>query len=144
MTSMPKTMGLAAELRGALTRFTRRLRQERPEVADLTLSHLSALGTLEKAKVMTPGELASAERVQPPSMTRIVAKLEQHGLVRREAHPTDGRQVILAPTEAGLALMKESRRRRDVWLTQRLLELTREERATLSEAAAILERLVRS
>lgn len=137
-------MALAAELRGALTRFTRRLRQERPEVADLTLSHLSALGTLEKAKAMTPGELAGAERVQPPSMTRIVAKLEQHGLVRREAHPTDGRQVILAPTDAGRELMRESRRRRDVWLTQRLLELSREERATLSEAAAILERMVRS
>lgn len=137
-------MALAAELRGALTRFNRRLRQERPEVADLTLSHLSALGTLEKAKAMTPGELAAAERVQPPSMTRIVAKLEQHGLVRREAHPTDGRQVILAVTDEGRALMRESRRRRDVWLTQRLQELSAEERTILSRAAAILERMVQS
>jgi DNA-binding MarR family transcriptional regulator len=122
-------------------RFSRRLRQERPDYADLSLSHLSALASLEKIGPMTPGELATRERVQPPSMTRILGRLIELGLVIKAPHPTDGRQAILTATSAGVDLITESRRLREAWLGQRLLEITKEERATLRDAAVILDRL---
>lgn len=134
----------ATELRDALMRFSRRLRRERPTYTELNPSHLSALGTLDRGSAMTPSELAASERVQPPSMTRIVARLEELGYVTRVPHPTDGRQAVLSATADGRALLKESRRRRDAWLSQRLRELAPAERDTLAEAARILDRLARS
>lgn len=89
---------LAPQLRDAITRLNRRVRQARP-VGDLTVTQLSALTSLRLAGALTPRELADVERVQPPTMTKIVAKLEERGLVQRTPHPTDGRQVILAATE---------------------------------------------
>src|SRR5256714_7916887 len=91
---------LAAALRDAITRLNRRLRQARP-MGDLTMTQLSALTSLELAGALTPRELAEVERVQPPTLTRIVAKLEERGLVVRSPHPTDGRQVILGASETG-------------------------------------------
>jgi DNA-binding MarR family transcriptional regulator len=137
-------LDLAGELRGAVVRFSRRLRRERPDYRDLSLSHLSALGSLDKAGALTPRELALVERVQPPSMTRIVARLEERGLVDRTRHATDGRQVVLALTAAGRELVAESRRAREAWLAGRLGTLTDAERATLREAAALLDRLAGS
>ena len=134
---------LAATLRGAVMRFNRRLRRERPD-SGLTLTQLSALASLYTAGAMTPRELADSERVQPPSMTRIVAALEERGLVQRSAHPTDRRQVILAPTEAGAGIIRESRRVREAWLAKQLAGLTPAERATLREAAGILDRMASS
>jgi DNA-binding MarR family transcriptional regulator len=133
---------LATDIRDAITRLNRRLRQVRP-VGDLTQSQLSALTSLELAGSLTPRELAEAERVQPPTMTRIVGKLETLGLVRRDPHPTDGRQVILSATEAGREVFAEHRRARDEWLTRRLAELPPAERATLHAAAEILSRIAR-
>jgi DNA-binding MarR family transcriptional regulator len=133
---------LATDLRDAITRLNRRLRQVRP-VGELTQSQLSALTSLELAGALTPRELAEAERVQPPTMTRIVGKLEALGLVQRTPHPTDGRQVILAATEAGRAVYVEHRRARDAWLTRQLAELPPAERATLHAAADILSRVAK-
>jgi len=133
---------LATSLRHAITRLNRRVRQARP-VGDLTLTQLSALTSLELAGALTPRELADAERVQPPTMTRIVAKLEERGLVRRTPHPTDGRQVILAATEAGRAVLVGFERARDEWLASRLAELSPAERDTLRRAAEILQRVAR-
>src|SRR5918999_6465476 len=93
---------LATLLRDAITRLNRRVRQARP-VGDLTIAQLSALTSLELAGALSPRELADVERVQPPTMTKIVAKLEERGLVQRTPHPTDGRQVILAATPEGRA-----------------------------------------
>lgn len=134
---------LAGELRGSVMRFTRRLRRERPD-SGLTLTQLSALASLELAGSMTPRELADSERVQPPSITRVLAVLEERGLVQRTPHPTDGRQVVLAPTERGRALIAESRRAREAWLARQLAGLTTTERGTLRDAAAILDRLAGS
>ncbi|MEO3806934.1 MarR family transcriptional regulator [Nonomuraea sp. B1E8] len=92
---------------------------------------------------ITPGELAELEKVQPPSMTRVIAKLEERGLVARHPHPTDRRQVTVTVTEAAEKLLKEERRRKEAWLTQRLKELSPEERAILRQAAPILEKLSR-
>jgi DNA-binding MarR family transcriptional regulator len=133
---------LAAKLRDSITRLTRRLRQARP-VGDLTITQLSALTSLELGGALSPRELAEAERVQPPTLTKIVAKLEERGLVQRTPHPTDGRQVILSATEPGRAVVAEHRRLRDEWLAKRLATLSPEERETLGRAAEILGRLGR-
>lgn len=133
---------LVALLRDAITRFNRRVRQARP-VGQLTVTQLSALTSLRLAGALTPRELAETERVQPPTMTRIVAKLEERGLVRRTPHPTDGRQVILTITEAGEAVLDQVQQARDAWLARRLAELTPEERDTLLQAAEILQRMAR-
>jgi DNA-binding MarR family transcriptional regulator len=99
--------------------------------------------SLELAGALTPRELADSERVQPPTMTKIVAKLEERGLVRRTPHPTDGRQVILSATEAGREVLALNQRARDEWLTRVLAGLTPQERETLRRAAEILEQLAR-
>src|SRR2546429_4271212 len=101
---------LAVQLRDAIMRLSRRLRRARP-VGDITLNQLSALTSLELAGAMTPRELADGERVQPPTMTKIVAKLEERGLVQRAPHPTDGRQVILSATGARRAVVPAPPRR---------------------------------
>jgi len=131
---------LASALRLAVMRLARRMRGERAD-SSLTLSQLAALATLERSGPLTPRELAAAERVQPPSMTRLAASLETAGLVTRTAHPSDGRQVLLAASAEGVALLREDRRRRDAWLARRLAELPPEDREVLRRAVGVLERL---
>lgn len=132
--------GLASALRISTARLARRLRSQR---ADTTLgaTQLAALATLDRLGPMTPRELAEHEKVQPPSMTRVIGELERRELVRRNPHPDDGRRVILILTEQGLSALKAERRRREEWLTKQLRELTPQERETLRAAAPILEKL---
>jgi DNA-binding MarR family transcriptional regulator len=134
---------LAKTLREAIHRLNRRVRQARP-VGDLTFSQLSALTSLQLAGALTPRELADMERVQPPTMTKIVGKLEDRGLVARTPHPTDGRQVILAATEQGRAVFAQFEKARNEWLAVQLAELTPEQRDTLASAAAILQQVARA
>ena len=134
---------LARVLRDAITRLNRRVRQARP-VGDLTFSQLSALTSLQLAGALTPRELADTERVQPPTMTKIVGKLEEQGLVVRTPHPTDRRQVILAATEQGRAVYAQFERARNEWLASHLAELEPDERHTLARAAEILQQVARS
>jgi DNA-binding MarR family transcriptional regulator len=134
------TAALAHDLRLAVMRFSRRLRNQRVDTS-VTLTHLAALSTLKRNGPMSPGELAAQERVQPPSMTRVVVALEGMGLVTRTPHPTDGRQVIIGLTPAAEELLTEEARAREAWLSGRLHELTAEERAVLREAAGIMEKL---
>jgi DNA-binding MarR family transcriptional regulator len=133
---------LAAALRDSITRFNRRLRQTRP-VGDLTVAQISALQSLDAAGALTPRELADSERVQPPTMTRIVARLEERELIQRSPHPTDGRQVILAASPAGRELLTAYGRARDEWLANRLGNLGAEERDILLRAAEILRRIAK-
>src|SRR3954453_18195387 len=91
----PTVAGLAGQVRDAITRFNRRMRQARP-VGEITMSQFSALQSLESAGALTPRELADIERVQPPTLTRIVGKLEDRGLVAPTPHPPERRQVIQA------------------------------------------------
>ena len=139
---------LATALRISVSRLARRLRVERlvPELAEPVLSdtQLAALATLERHGAMTPGELAEHEKVQPPSMTRVIAALVDWELVTRAPHPTDRRQVILTVTAGGRDLVQKVRRRREAWLARRLAELSPQERATLRAAAPILEKLSQS
>lgn len=140
--------GLATTMRISISRLARRLRVERLGLGDteLVLSdiQLAALAALDRHEAMSPGELAEHEKVQPPSMTRVIAVLEERNLVRRAPHPTDRRQVILTVTEDGRALVNQVRRRREAWLAQRLQELSEEELAALAAAAPILEKLSQS
>jgi DNA-binding MarR family transcriptional regulator len=140
--------GLATTLRISVSRLARRLRVERtvPGLAepDLSETQLAALAALDRHGSMTPGELAAHEKVQPPSMTRVISALVEAQLVRREPHLSDRRQVVLTATDAGRDLVGKARRRRDVWLAKRLNELTPAERATLRAAAPILEKLSQS
>jgi DNA-binding MarR family transcriptional regulator len=131
---------LAGEVRVAVVRTVRRLRLERSS-ADITDGQYSVLAALSKNGSLTPGDLADREHVRPPSMTRTVAHLEQAGLVARSDHPTDRRQVLVTITEKGEAEVRETRRRRDLWLSKQLATLTVEERATLVEATEILRKI---
>jgi DNA-binding MarR family transcriptional regulator len=134
------TAALAHDLRLAVMRFSRRLRTQRVDTS-VTLTHLAALSTLQRHGPMSPGELAAQERVQPPSMTRVVVALENMGLVTRTPHPTDGRQVIIDLTPAADALLAEEARAREAWLVGRLQELSAEERTVLREASTIMDKL---
>jgi DNA-binding MarR family transcriptional regulator len=133
--------GLASGLRVAVARLTRRLRSERDPDNELSIGQLSVLGALYRNGECSIGELASHERVQPPSMTRTVNCLEEAGYVVRRPHETDRRQVVIALAEKGSQTLAADRRRRDAWLAKRLRELTPEERHVLRQAAPILERL---
>ena len=140
--------GLATAMRISISRLARRLRVERLGLGgtETVLSdiQLAALAALERHESMTPGELAEHEKVQPPSMTRVIAVLEERGLVSRAPHATDRRQVVLTVTPEGRDLVQRVRRRREAWLAQRLQELTPEERQVLRAAAPILEKISQS
>ena len=136
--------GLAASLRISVARLHRRLRTEHAEDVGVSFGAVAVLGLLRREGDQTIGQLAAAERVRPPSMTRTVSCLEDAGLVERRAHPTDGRQVLISLTDKGQELLAAERRRRDAWLARRLRELTPDERAALRQAAPILERLSNS
>jgi DNA-binding MarR family transcriptional regulator len=131
---------LASLLRPSLLRLTRLIRNQRVDMS-VTLTQIAAMGTLHKRGPMSAGELAACEKVQPPSMTKVLANLEERGLVRRDAHPTDRRQAIISVTDAGRELLDSERRSRDAWLSKQLAQLTSDERALLRDVVPILDKL---
>ena len=137
------THDLSSTLRIAVARLSRRLRAEK-EDDELSDTQTSTLAFLVREGSGTIGRLSEHERVTPPSMNRTVNHLEQAGYVQRTADAVDGRKVIVVPTEAGLRLVTETRRRRDAWLNQRLRMLTPEQRETLAEAAVIIREIADS
>jgi DNA-binding MarR family transcriptional regulator len=112
-----------------------------PELSD---TQLAALAALEVHPGMTPSELAEHEKVQPPSITRVIASLEERGLIQRMPHTTDRRQVVLSVTDQGRDVVRKLRQLREAWLAQRLRDLSPAERAVLREALPILEKLSQS
>lgn len=130
---------LASQLRRAILVSSRRLRAER--VGDVTLAQYSVMARLLEAGSATPSDLAALERVAAPSMTRTVRCLEDAGYVTRAHHPDDGRAVLVTLTDAGHEVIRETRRRRTVWLAQRLDSLTPDELETLAAASDILRRI---
>ncbi|WP_425454807.1 MarR family winged helix-turn-helix transcriptional regulator [Actinokineospora cianjurensis] len=131
---------LTSRLRLAVVRLNRRLRAQRTNSA-VTLTQISALSCLHKCGQLTPGELAAKEGVQPPSMTRVITALEELGYATRSPHPSDGRQAIVALTDAGRAFIEADISAREAWLDKRLAELTDDERDTLAAAAEIIDRM---
>ncbi|WP_228771760.1 MarR family transcriptional regulator [Actinokineospora iranica] len=137
---------LTSRLRLAVVRLNRRLRAQRASAetssaALVTLTQLSAMSCLHKCGPLSPGELAAKEGVQPPSMTRVIAALEDAGYLTRSPHPRDGRQAIVALTEAGTAYIQADISAREAWLDRRLAELDDGERAILAQAAEIIDRM---
>jgi len=128
---------LANDLSLAVVRLARQLRFRRPD-SPVSLTQLSALATLAKDGPMTPGALATRERVRPPSMTRVIASLVELGLVERSSHPDDRRQVLVAVSPAGAELFEAERRAGMEWLQGRLEKLKQEDRATLLAAADLM------
>jgi DNA-binding MarR family transcriptional regulator len=122
-------------------RLRRRLVNERHPDNELSLGAMGVLGVLYRRGDLTVGELAAQERVQPPTMTRLINALTETGFVTREQHETDGRQVNVRLTDLGRASVLADVERRDQWLSQRLSELSDAERAILAQAAPILDGL---
>jgi DNA-binding MarR family transcriptional regulator len=141
--STPPDPGLSAALRISVMRLSRRMRQERDDVG-LSATHLAALATLERHGALPLGELAAVEKVAPPSMTRVVARLASGHLVDRQSRPGDRRQVLITITDQGRALLAADRRRRDEWLSSRLGELSAPDLAALAAVIPILDRLAGS
>lgn len=134
---------LAGALRDAIGRIGRRMRHHAAH-PELSLGQLAALRSLERLGPMSPTELATQEKVQPPSMTKIVGRLLELGYVSRAPHAEDRRQVVVTISADGIALLDDDRRRRDAWLAQRLPTLTAEEITALRVALPVLEKLSRS
>ncbi|CAM3115200.1 MULTISPECIES: MarR family transcriptional regulator [Actinomycetes] len=132
---------LASDLAIAVVRLTRHLRGRR-SASPVSLTQLSALATLNREGPMTPGAIAARERVQPPSMTRVIASLADLGLVKREPHPTDGRQVIVTLSPSGTDVVVDEANAREEWLRAQLKRLDDDQMATLRDAVGIIESIV--
>jgi DNA-binding MarR family transcriptional regulator len=131
----------ATEVRRGVVSLARRLRLERNELG-LTALELSVLGHLHRRGPLTPGELATAERVQPQSLTRTLAAVEEAGLASRQSDPADGRRSLLAITDQGQAGLRTEMEQRDKWLAAAMAaELTTTEIGLLRLAGSLLERL---
>jgi DNA-binding MarR family transcriptional regulator len=130
-----------AKIRRGATRLARRMRLERP-VESLSPTKLAVLAHVSRWGAATPGEIASAERLQPQSLTRVIAELEAEGLITRERDEHDRRQYLLDLTQAGLDALAADMRARDAWLDEALLaELTETERQVLYLAGTLMDRL---
>lgn len=136
-TSEHELTALAGGVRVAVGRLSRRLRQEKAD-HELSDAQFGVLALLHREGPKTLGELADAERVRPPSMTRTVGCLVDEGLAERLPDPSDGRVTRIRPTAEGTALVLDVRRSRDAWLVARLRELDPAQRRALQEAAELL------
>ena len=142
MTATAKTTRseLPARLRLAIARTARRLRQE--SSIGLSPSMTAALSTIERHGPLSPSRLAELERIQRPTATRVIDRLQASGLVERTLDPADGRSRLVAVTATGSATLRAIRSRRNAYLARRLDGLSVEELETLEAAAEILERLL--
>jgi DNA-binding MarR family transcriptional regulator len=131
---------IAARLRLSATRLARLLRQE--SGAGLSPSQQSALAVIANHGPLTLGALADHERVAPPSITKVVSKLECDGLVVRTPDPGDRRVCRVAISPEGTALLDESRRRKTAWLTARISELDPDRQRRLADALDVLDELI--
>lgn len=136
-------LDLALAVRMAVMRLARRMRQQRSD-RSLSMTQLSALASLDRHGPLTPGQLAEHEMVQPPSMTRVLAGLEERGLVRSAPHPADRRQKLVRVTPAAHAMLVADRQARDAWLVRRMATLTESEVAALRAATPVLEKLMQA
>ena len=128
---------MASRLRLAIVRVARRMRQEAG--ADLSPTLAAALGTIDRHGPLTPSELAEIERVQRPTATRIVGRLDELELIQRTTDPQDGRSFLITASPAGRRLLRQLRGRKNAYLARRLRDLEPSEVETLARAATILE-----
>ena len=133
---------VADALHSAAIHLLRGVRQE-DERAGIGPARLSALSVLVFAGPMRLSELARLEQVKPPTMTKVIAGLEAHGLVKRHTDTQDARALRLEPTSRGRRLLHEGRRRRVIRLATALQALEPREIELLQRAAVIIERVSR-
>jgi len=133
-------VALASRLRLAITRTSRRLRQEAG--SGLSPSQSSALAAIDGHGPLTPSELAVRERVKRPTATRVLARLVEDGLVARTADPTDARSALLATTPAGRSLAARMRKRKNAYLARRIRNLPDEDLVALERTVEVLEHLL--
>jgi len=129
---------LASRVRLALVPLTRQLRQQN---IDLTATQASALATISRRQPLTVGDLAKAEHVSSPMITKVVKGLEEGGLVRKVVDSVDRRVSRLSITTEGARRLERSRTRKNAWLAKRLRSLNDYELAALEAAIPVLERL---
>jgi DNA-binding MarR family transcriptional regulator len=141
-TPAPDPAAVADRLHSAAIHLLRRVRKE-DERSGVTPARLSALSVLVFGGPRRLTDLAEAEQVKPPTMTRIVAGLEADGLVRRRVVSGDARAVSLEATARGVRVMQEGRRRRVEHLATALKALSADELRVLSAAADVMERVSR-
>jgi len=139
---LQEDLELATRLRLAVMRLARRLRQAGAAEDDVSPSMLSALACIERRQPLTLGELAEAERVQPPTMTRIVARLEELGLLTRTHDEADRRVARVRLSPDGVRYVARNRRRKNAYLVSQLRSLDRDEIARLREAVTVIENLL--
>ncbi len=134
---------LAARLAGLSTVLQRDL--SRVDAGEgLTRARLSALGLLVMGGPRTLGELASAEHVRPPTMTRLVHAMEADGLVAHEPNPNDGRSIVIRATPRGEKQLELGRTRQIAPLAESISDLDRAERLQLEDAGDLLGRVLRA
>jgi DNA-binding MarR family transcriptional regulator len=131
---------LASRLRLAVMRLGRRIRSQAK--SDLTPSQTSALSSVERLGPLTLGELSAVEGVRPPTLTKVVAALEEQGLVARHTDPADRRVSVVEATAAGSKLLARSRSRTDAYLARRVASLGADDREALARAVAVIESLL--
>ena len=138
-----KTADLADRLHSAAIHLLRRLRRE-DDASGLPAPQLSAMSVIVFGGPITLGALAAAEQVRPPTITKLVAALEEQGLVERAIDPEDRRVVRVKATARGTRLLYDGRRRRVASLAESLGALPVAERAALAAAIPILEKIARA
>lgn len=121
--STPPLKCVVSDLTLAVGQLLRRLRSTNP--GDLNLSQSSVLARLEREGPMTTADLARAESMKPQSMKTILAGLEEEACVEREAHPTDGRQILFAITRKGLNERKRRTAAKREWLLAKIEQIGR-------------------
>lgn len=131
----------ASQLRNAIVRTSRALRQEAAGESGLSPTQTAVLASISRSGPLTPSELADLERVKRPTMTRTLGCLEREGLIERAPDPADGRSSLVAVNDAGRERLARLRRRKSAYLARRLRKLDPEEVETLARAAALLERM---
>jgi DNA-binding MarR family transcriptional regulator len=136
-----ETIAAADRLHSAAIHLLRRVRKQ-DEASGVGPAQLSALSVLVFAGPRTLGELATAEQVKPPTMSRIVAGLKRSRLIEIIRDPGDKRRMHIRPTAKGTRLLQEGRQRRIEYLAAHLGSLTASELAQLGAAADILEKLL--
>ena len=141
--TLKNSENIADQLHSAAIHLLRKLRKE-DEGSGLNAPRLSALSVIVFAGPVTLGDLAAAEQVRPPTMTRIVNALEEQGLVTKKQDANDRRSTLLSATPAGKKLLIEGRARRVRALAKQIAALSREQRAALHKAAEILKEVIRA
>jgi DNA-binding MarR family transcriptional regulator len=141
--TLTNSQNIADQLHSAAIHLLRKLRKE-DEGSGLNAPRLSALSVIVFGDPVTLRDLAAAEQVRPPTMTRIVNALEEKGLVLKKQNANDGRSTLLSATPAGKKLLIEGRVRRVRALAKQIAALNHEQRSALKEAAEILKEVVRT